>query len=644
VTPQEELAALRRLAELEAKVGMQMTIVPEDKTKGYRTPEGGVFSAEGVEVYKPTPIPSPTEGMSRFDKFAAGAKAKLADYAMGAQQLIPAMPDISQDVAEKRRIDAPLMATGAGQAGAVTGALLPMLATAGFPATNTYRGATALGGAMGLLEPTTEGASERLGNAAMGAGAGFVGQLGGNTLAALLRGGKSLISPLFQSGRNELADYIIQQQAADPLKALQAAQAYRPATEGVVPTLAESTMDPGISALQRAATGTDVADRHMMNRRVLVDLLKNMGGTDDALAAARQARKSFGESAYPAALDGVRVPNDDAMNVLMDRPSMNEAVGRSMRLGREKGLTLIEGQDIPARTEIIPGQGLPSFPGSQSYQSVSRAEDYIPGETREVPQEFKNYLASGLQYMKMSMDDIVKGTGGQGMGAHEAAAVRDTQDALGGWLEERLPAYMAANQEYKTLSQPINQMKLARELFNKAVPAGSDAANSIARLTPNSLATALREGNETLAKKAAGKWGSRVEDIFTPEQMVAVKGISSDLSREQAAYDAAMTRGSPTSRNLVTQNLIDQLGGSFGGPRTKALISALATYPLRAVDLFTAPLSQEINATIAKKLADSNLGIQALQYRPMATANNRIAEILRKATPMGAIGVYSGEQ
>ncbi|MGK3945909.1 hypothetical protein ABK046_47130, partial [Streptomyces caeruleatus] len=88
-----------------------------------------------------------------------------------------------------------------------------------------------------------------------------------------------------------------------------------------------------------------------------------------------------------------------------------------------------------------------------------------------------------------------------GMGAHEGAAVRDTQDALNGWLEQRLPAYMETNQQYRELSGPINQMKLARALYNTAVPASSDAADSVARLTPNSLARALREGNETLAKK-----------------------------------------------------------------------------------------------------------------------------------------------
>ena len=602
MTPQEELAALRRLAHLEAKAsGMSLTVQPQDNSaQPYVTPEGGVISAEGQEVYKPVPLPPPTEGMSGFEQFAAGAKSKLVDYGMGAQQLIPGMPDISADVAEKKRLDAPLMNTGAGQAGAVTGALLPMLATAGFPVTNTYRGATALGGAMGLLEPTTEGMGEKLGNAAMGVGAGFAGQLGGNVLAAMLRGGKALISPLFESGRSELADYIIQQQAADPLKALASGQAYRAATPGVVPTLAEATLDPGISGLQRGVVGPDIAVRENANRTAIVDALKSVAQNPTARQAAVDARAAAADPLYAAAKAKV-VPVDAEFEALLQRPAVRSAAGQVEINSANAGAPAQLGADVSG--------------------------DY-------------------LHQLKMALDGELSTGPQRGIDAATLGGVKNARQSVLDWIEDpsRIPEYGQARQTYSSMSRPIGQMDIGQELVDKLVPALSQAGGSNARLSAASLAKALRDAPDNLARKATGFEGATLENILDPSQISLVEGAVKDLGREQAGYDAAMIRGSPTSRNLITQNLIDQLGGSLGGPRTQALVSALAHYPLRAIDLFTAPLSQEVNAKIAQKLADSSLGLQSLQYQPRATANNQIAEILRKATPIGALGVYSGQQ
>lgn len=597
------------------------------------------------QTYDGSEYGSPADGMAGWEKFAAGAKSKLKDYALGAGQLA-GLP-LQESIDEKARIDQPLLNTGEGQAGAVAGALLPALLTAPIPGANTYTGAALTGAAMGALDPITSGQdvlTGKLKNAAGGALAGAGGQAAGNVLGAGIKGVMGLVKPLFASGRGEMADALIQQAAHNPQAAINAATSYLPATPGVTPTLAESTLDPGIAALQRSIGGAPVADTHLQNRRVLVDILKSLGGTDDQYKAALAARRSFGETAYPQALDGVRVQNDDALNTLMERPSMQEAVSRALRLGREKGMRLIEGEDIPATTQIIPGQGVPSFPGSQSYQSVSRAEDYIPGETRDVPAEFRDYLAQGLQYMKMSMDDIVKGTGGQGMGAHEAAAVRDTQKALNGWLEERVPAYMDANRQYRELSAPINQMEVGRALYNKAVPALSDAADSVAKLTPGSLARALREGNEALAQDAAGKWGSSIEDILTPEQMKSVQGVVSDLGREQSAYDVALTRGSPTAQNLVTQRVIDQVAGSLGGGKhLQGLVRALTKVPSRMIDAAYAPTSDEVAQEIARRLANSKLGLEALRYQPGSAASDRVADALARLGSPAAIAAYGSQ-
>ena len=65
------------------------------------------------------PSNNPTTGMSTYQKLAAGAGKSVADTWQGLQQLTGFANE--QDVAERRRLDAPLMDTGAGKVGEAGG-------------------------------------------------------------------------------------------------------------------------------------------------------------------------------------------------------------------------------------------------------------------------------------------------------------------------------------------------------------------------------------------------------------------------------------------------------------------------------------------------------------------------------------------
>lgn len=69
------------------------------------------------------PTYDPTEGMSGTDKFLAGAGKAMVDVGRGVRQYLPnSMGGLSNDdIAEARRLDAPLMKTGAGTAGNIVG-------------------------------------------------------------------------------------------------------------------------------------------------------------------------------------------------------------------------------------------------------------------------------------------------------------------------------------------------------------------------------------------------------------------------------------------------------------------------------------------------------------------------------------------
>lgn len=155
---------------------------------------------------------NPTDGMSTFDKAAAGVGKAMSDTWLGLRSLTGNAT--GEEVAERRRLDAPLMDTGAGMAGNIAGqvgmALAPGGAIAGAGklagaagaaragaalsgagqaamAPTTIKGAAALGGAFGLAQPAVD-----TGERAMNAGLGGLGSAGGH---AVLKGLARVVSP-----------------------------------------------------------------------------------------------------------------------------------------------------------------------------------------------------------------------------------------------------------------------------------------------------------------------------------------------------------------------------------------------------------------------------------------------------------------
>ena len=118
--------------------------------------------------YKPIqPIDvDPTSGMSRTDKLLAGTGQALTNLVRGAGQYVGLVN--RDDVAESRRLDAPLMNTGWGTAGSVIGNMAMLAPTALIPGANTITGAGIIGAFSGAIQPSVS-TDETFSNAALGA-------------------------------------------------------------------------------------------------------------------------------------------------------------------------------------------------------------------------------------------------------------------------------------------------------------------------------------------------------------------------------------------------------------------------------------------------------------------------------------------
>lgn len=122
---------------------------------------------------------NPTGSFS--ENFAAGVGKGMTDIGQGIGQAVGLQS--REDVTEKRRLDAPLSATGGGKAGQFTGMAVPLAATALIPGANTLTGAAAIGVGTGAMMPS-ESTKETALNVGLG---GFLGA-GGQKLAQGLAG------------------------------------------------------------------------------------------------------------------------------------------------------------------------------------------------------------------------------------------------------------------------------------------------------------------------------------------------------------------------------------------------------------------------------------------------------------------------
>jgi len=137
-------------------------------------------------------VADPTEGMSGLDKFVAGVGSGMMNVGRQVGNMIGAVPDSA--INEQRSIDAPLLNTGAGTAGRITGeiaATAPLGVGAGAAATRV------IGGRVLPLavEAATEGAilagpEGRGGGAAGGAALGGALGLAGKVGSAVVRGAR----------------------------------------------------------------------------------------------------------------------------------------------------------------------------------------------------------------------------------------------------------------------------------------------------------------------------------------------------------------------------------------------------------------------------------------------------------------------
>jgi hypothetical protein len=548
----------------------------------------------------------PTEGMSDGQKFLAGAGKAFVDLGRGAGQLMrEVLPEkasnamglpTTADIEESRRLDAPLMRTGAGTLGNVTGSVAAALPTVFIPGANTVGGAALLGAAQGALQPVGQNDS-RLGN--IGAGAAF-----GAAVPAAIKGvqvGKAaLIDPITDAGRNRIVAKALRRASSNPEQAAQNLATRTATTPGFNPTAGQLADDAGIASLERTARAiqpSEFGEIDTAQQAALVNALRGVAGTPEQRAAAVAARDSATNALYRQAKNA-SIPVDAELGALMQRPSMQSAMGDAKLLAAERG------------QQMIQPEGPPSLTGE------------------------------ALHDIKLSLDTLFQDPTKGIVGAKRNAADATRREFLD-LMDSRIPEYGQARRTFAEMSQPINQQDIGQELYNRFVPALADSTAVPFKSRADALAQALRSGDQ-LAQNVTGMSSATLEGSLSPEALNTVRGVVSDAAMRAQAQNAGRGVGSDTVQKMSMSNLINESG-------LPSWIGSVARVPggyLKAAGNFMYGQSDDAMKNIlAETLRDPARAAAAL--KDAGVPPSKIAEFLRIGSQGSAFalpGIIQGQQ
>ena len=584
-----------------------------------------LFSSPSAKP-KTEPGMGATDGMSGFDKFAAGLGKSVYDAGRGIGQLVGAVSQ--DDIKAARKMDAPLMDTGAGMVGDIAGtvgmALLPggLLkgagAVAGSPALSalgstlmapkTIPSALAVGSGMGFIQPA-ESLGERATNTGIGAAATAVVPAASRAFGAA----KSAVEPFYESGQQQIMGRALNRAAGD--QAPQARAALAGASElvpGSLPTAGQASRNAGIAALERASSAIDptvttaYAERMAQQNAARVGALRDMAGTDGQRALFSADRETAAQQLYDSAYKaGVDLRRDAATGQFLTKAQQAARKGEITKL-----------MQTPAMQEA-----------ADKAMNLMRNDPNLKGQVLNPAGSVQ-----GLDYTRRALSDMIGSTQG-----NEQRILINLRDRLDTTLNTISPKYAEARSTFSEMSKPINQMDIAQHIADRSIRPLDDV------IKPGQFAGLL---NDQTAKTATGFKGATFDKVMSPEQIGLLGAIKDDLARAEFAKNAGRGAGSDTVQKMAYSNILEgagiptwlqnlsvaQIGGNLAG---------------RAGDAVYGRANREMATKLAQGLLNPS---EAAQWMALAkqTQDPAIAGLLARGllTPLGVAtpGLLNGRQ
>lgn len=478
--------------------------------------------------------PDATEGMSGFDKFAAGTGKAIVDTGRGIGQMLNLVS--RDDVAESRKLDKSLMESGAGQAGNLFGNLAVNLPLAFVPGANTLKGAAMIGAATGLVQPS-ESTEETIKNVVLGGAVGGGSILAGRGLASGYQAASGLLRPLTEKGQRQIASEVLKASATDAAKAAKNLRGASPLVKGSMPTVGQVADDAGLAQLERTLLNNPesagpLQRAYEAQRAARQTALADVAGTPEYRSLIEEGRRVFANEDYAKAFaDGIDVEMAKAMkpqiDSLMRRPSLKSAVNEAKMLASERDIKLTNMGSI-----------------------------------------------EGMDWLKKALDNKISRASqpGSSIGKEELRGLMQTKDDLMAVMEQIAPSYKAANDNFAKMSRQINASDVAADLQKRLY---KNAEWGSGKEMGNTYMTELSNALESVKKQTG--MNKSLRDVMNEGDIKTLENIARDLARKEKGQNLGKAVGSPTMQNMLGQNLIRRIAGPLGVPESLAENSILNT-------------------------------------------------------------------
>lgn len=494
MTPQEELAAFRRLAELEAKAGTQEPLTQHAAQPDYK---------------------SQFDSLPWYERGLIGMGKGLNNAARGVGDAI------GLDLAPKDKAIDDSIGGFWGTAGEITGGILPTIPAAFIPGVNTAMGSSLLGAASGAL--LNEGDfSTRAENAGIGAAGGFIGTQIPHAFEIARRG----LAPFgSQATKERIAGDAIRaatNATNDPAKARQLAELLRQGkglVPGSQPTAAEIGESGGLSSLQQWASAADkeaYVYRQMENAAARKAALSQIAGTPEDMATAKLARKEATKELYQ---DLPFVQSNPDLERILATPAAQDALPYAKKITGNQYRTF--GEESPEGLGFW-GRDLQSI--RQGMKGVASDPNVNPTVRQSMSgplEDFDNFLTEnlpGLREADAKYAELSRPINQMQIAQELEKRFQSALSDYGPMTRQTAESYAKALRDGDKLAANVTGYKGAKfnEIFE---PEQLDTFNNIAT-----------ELNRKIFADSAGNVGSNTFDKFNTDALLNTVGVPTWVS------------------------------------------------------------------------------------------------------------------
>lgn len=583
----------------------------------------------------------PTDGMSGIDKFRAGVGSALDAGYRGLKQFgTAAIGELAGDRTgltdgqnfitdwaartgaeqqaentEIQRLNAPLMDTGAGLAGNITGnvamlvapggvasmgARVPQLAAAA-PALTTFgsamlpttiRGSALAGGAAGLAAPVADGESRAL-NTGLGFGAGGLGAgvaqgagLGYRTLRGL--------SPAFTANaQQQAAAGVIDQFAQDPAAVRAALARNNTIVPGSLPTLAEATEDSGLAGLQRSMANTPNMSAELARR----GLLNN------------QARVQAIEGAFGGA-----------------NPQAAEAIEQARNLAARQTLRPIGNVSMQDMTPVTKGVAR-LIEKNAAAKNVREPLALVQEEVANIK------TVQDAHNVRQFIDQLISQPAleGKAGGKFAQSELMTVKNLLDRQMRQAFPEWGKFLREYKTASRELDQVKVGQALLDKSTAIPDKLGNP--NLSPAQISNASGALDQTVAR-ATGFRKAKAATTLTPDQIRVQDEVARDLQRYARTAVDGKAVGSNTVQNALGGNAVQSAVGPVGA----AMIEPVSGVAVLGLNALRKQYGEKVAAIVEEALLDPNRAAEILATLPSENRRKIVQTVGYLLNQSGSVG------